>query len=104
MSFLNLPSEIRCLVYLYVLRAHVRVRDKVQPDNTHLRLLRTCTTIRAEAAAIIEPYISLRHERQIRAFIRRIADDSSFVDKVRWADVANDGRLIINADTGQVRP
>jgi hypothetical protein len=48
--------------------------------------------------------VSMCHKRQIKAFIRRIASNDTFVDQVSWADVANGSRFIVDADTGQVRP
>jgi hypothetical protein len=101
--FFDLPSELRCLIYHDILHAHFRVRNDIQPDNAHLRLLRTCRLVASEARPILAPFVSLRHERQIQAFIRRVAGDAGFASAVLWADVANDGRWVIDASNGKVR-
>ena len=99
-SFLALPVEIRLSIYdLHLcLQQHI-VRDR-QPTNAHLRLLRTCRQIRTEAEPIVSSYISLAHEAQINRLISGAPDHR--LARVRWVDVANDGRVFQSADANQV--
>ncbi|KDQ63660.1 hypothetical protein JAAARDRAFT_386503 [Jaapia argillacea MUCL 33604] len=89
-SFLGIPPELRIIIYEFYLDDHRRVKSKRQPSNEHLRILRTCKSISHEAADSFWQYISLRHERQIRGFLA--ADHC--VARIRYADVANDGRMV----------
>lgn len=89
--FLRIPVEIRLVIYELFLAEHRHVVDNVQPSNNHIRMLYTCRQITHEARPIISRYVSLRHERQINAFILRT--DDSLAAQVLWADVANDGRV-----------
>ncbi|CCM05156.1 uncharacterized protein FIBRA_07365 [Fibroporia radiculosa] len=91
-TFLGVPVEIRLVIYELYLIGHRHVVNNVQPSNNHICLLRTCRQIDHEARRIIGRYVSLRHERQINAFILR-ADDF-FAAQVLWLDVANDGRVL----------
>jgi hypothetical protein len=100
--FLALPPEIRLAVYDLFLADHQRVRADVQPSNAHILLLRTCRLVNDEAGALFRQYISLRHELQIHAFIRRLRLNDDYEDRVLWADVANDGRFALDHHTGQV--
>lgn len=90
-AFLDLPTEIRLLVYSSYLAAHRRISQDAQPSNKHLHLLRTCKQIAVEAGPITWSYISLLYEGQINAFISRAPPE--LFERVRWVDAANDGRL-----------
>ncbi|KAF9822053.1 hypothetical protein IEO21_00047 [Rhodonia placenta] len=94
-TFLGIPPELRLAIYDAYLAEHQRVRQNRQPTNEHIRVLHTCTQIDREARPLFRRYISLRHERQINAFILR-ADDAH-AGAVLWADVANDGRVLVDA-------
>jgi hypothetical protein len=94
--FLDLPPEIRLLVYHLVLADHTRVSHNVQPTNTHLRLLRLCRIVRAESEHLLRAYVSLRSEYQIINFLRSV--DIRWRANVKWADVANDGRVAASSD------
>lgn len=89
---MGLPVEIRLEVYdLAVQEARV-VRERLQPHNCHFKLLWVCRQMHAEAKPLIYTYVSLLHERQIRAFIQTVPDsDAAYIV---CADVANDGRVI----------
>ncbi|OCH95823.1 hypothetical protein OBBRIDRAFT_871524 [Obba rivulosa] len=91
-TFLGLPLELRLAIYEIFLSEHQRIRAKQQPSNVHIRLLLTCKQIEAEAGSIFRRYISLRHERQIRAFVAHV--DTALSAQIEWADVANDGRVL----------
>jgi hypothetical protein len=92
-GFLTLPPEVRILIYHAHLTRHRQVIANAQPNNSHLRILRTCRTVSHEAREILQTYISLRYERQIHNFIHRIATSPEVVENIIWADVANDGRF-----------
>lgn len=94
-SFLGIPLELRLIVYDIYLQNHLRVSHKRQPSNEHIRLLHTCRQIELEAAPTFRSYISLRHERQIRAFI--LYAGQAQASRIQHADVANDGRVSIHA-------
>jgi hypothetical protein len=55
-DFLNLPPEIRNLIYNFVVTEPptIRIRKNQRPSNIDLRLLRVCRQIYAETAAL--PY------------------------------------------------
>ncbi|KAL4242152.1 hypothetical protein ABKN59_001867 [Abortiporus biennis] len=92
-TLLELPSELRLLIYEFYLFAHLqsKVSQQLQPSNEHFRLLRVCHQIRREAADVLHRYVSLHHERQILAFSK---NPPSWLSKVTHADVANDGRFL----------
>ena len=90
-AFLGLPIELRLAVYSAYLSEHRRIVGGTQPSNQHLRLLRLCKQIAMEARPIIWSYISLLHEGQIDIFISRAPTEA--LQRVRWVDAANDGRL-----------
>lgn len=101
-SFLELPAEIRLLVYSYHLSAHRHITHDRQPSNLHVRLLRTCKQINAEARSTILSYISLLHEEQIGVFLRSFPDDAFSL--AQYVDVANDGRLLTSEKEPVRRP
>lgn len=90
-AFLDLPAEIRLLVYSSYLSAHRHIAQDAQPTNHHLHLLRTSKQIAMEAGPIMWSYVSLLYEGQINAFISRAPPD--LFERVVWVDAANDGRL-----------
>jgi hypothetical protein len=104
MFFLDLPPELRSIVYHHFFTDHRQVYHNTQPGNAHLSLLRVCRLVNRDTLEQCRQYISLRHERQINNFIRRIAQDDNFeiVKHIQWADVANDGRFAFASDTCEV--
>jgi len=94
-TFLTIPLELRFAIYEAFLSNHQRVFECNQPSNQHIRVLRACRQINAEAAPIFRRYVSLLHERQIHAFLA--SDYHSWRAQVIWADVANDGRFVHNS-------
>lgn len=86
---LVIPVELRLLIYGFYLDEIRHIVDGEQPLNTHYSLLRTCRQLAVEAGPILRPYISLRNERQICAFISCVGE---YASQIRWADVASDGR------------
>ncbi len=102
-GFLQLPIELRLQIYDIFLDHHQHVRRKSQPSNAHIRLLHTCRLIADEAGDLFRHYISLLHEHQIRAFVLYAHTRPELYSRIEWADVANDGRVFLSADTDQVR-
>ncbi|KAI0375379.1 hypothetical protein BV20DRAFT_1117762 [Pilatotrama ljubarskyi] len=98
-GLLDLPVELRLVIYDHFLADHQQVRRKTQPSNVHIRLVYTCKQIAQEAGPILHRYISLLHERQIQTFL--LHAPSSVCTQVEWADVANDGRVFRGVDTDQ---
>lgn len=98
-NFLSIPLEIRLTIYEIYLSDHQRVLPNCQPSNAHICVLHTCRQIAYEARPLFSQFISFRYEQEITAFTAQTNDFSH----VRWADVANDGRLAQTHDTGQVR-
>ncbi|KAI0361206.1 hypothetical protein OH77DRAFT_1443378 [Trametes cingulata] len=98
-DFLDLPVELRLVIYEQFLVDHQQVRRKTQPSNAHIRLLYTCRQIAQEAAPVLRRYISLLHERQIQTFL--LHAPPSLCTQVEWADVANDGRVFRGGETDQ---
>lgn len=93
MGFLQLPPEIRIVVYEFYLEGQRYVESHQQPRNNHIRTLLVCKTVYYEAGPLFRSYVSLRNERQIDRLLR---DAASFdFSHVIWADVANDGRSIV---------
>ncbi|KAI0673513.1 hypothetical protein C8Q78DRAFT_629755 [Trametes maxima] len=95
LHFLDLPVELRLDIYEHYLAEHQRVRKRIQPSNSHLRLLRTCKQIKEEASPTLRRYLSLLHELQIQAALLH-APPSVFAH-IQWADVGNDGRVFHRA-------
>ena len=88
---LSLPAEIRLTIYDIFLNNHTQIRDNIQPSNSHLYLLQTCTQIASEATCL-RTYLSLAHELQIASFLANA--DSGHLDRIKIIDVANDGRIV----------
>lgn len=99
--FLEIPLEIRLAIYNAFLQDHQIVQDKQQPNNDHIRFLHTCRQVYREADHIFRQYVSLYRETQIFKFNYYSTDTQKA--QVRWADLANDGRVIEYINTGQVR-
>jgi hypothetical protein len=90
--FLNIPPELRLLIYDIYLSDHRVVdigRDR-QPDNSHLRLLHTCRQVYFEAGTSFRRYVSLRSEKANRAFCEHVDDRQA--SQILMADVGY-GRL-----------
>lgn len=90
--FLEIPLEIRLIVYNLLLQDHQIVKQKRQPNNSHILILHTCTQIYYEADHIFRQYVSLRREKEMLNFYHLATDTQKA--QIRWADVANDGRSI----------
>lgn len=101
LHFLEIPLEIRLIIYNAFLQDHQIVHDKRQPNNGHIRILHTCTQVYYEADHIFRQYVSLHRETQILRFIQCATDTQKA--QIRWADLANDGRSIEYINSGQVR-
>ncbi|EGN95168.1 hypothetical protein SERLA73DRAFT_162715 [Serpula lacrymans var. lacrymans S7.3] len=99
---LALPPELRLLIYTLLLADHQRVSHRTQPTNVHLRPLRTCTLLYAEAAPVLSAYVSLRNEVQITRFLHSLTSERASL--VNWADVANDGRVLHDLSTNHIEP
>ncbi|EGO20679.1 hypothetical protein SERLADRAFT_417835 [Serpula lacrymans var. lacrymans S7.9] len=99
---LALPPELRLLIYTLLLADHQRVSHRTQPTNVHLRPLRTCTLLYAEAAPVLSAYVSLRNEVQITRFLHSLTSERASL--VNWADVANDGRVLHDPSTNHIEP
>ena len=92
-TFLGLPVDVRLVIYDTYLMEHLQVRQKRQPTNGHLRIIRTCRQIKDEALPIFSRYISLSNELEINAFV--LNTSSAAAARVLWADVANDARVFM---------
>ncbi|KAI0639781.1 hypothetical protein C8Q77DRAFT_86036 [Trametes polyzona] len=95
----DLPLELRLQIYEHVLASHQHVRQKNQPTNAHLRLLYVCKQIKEEAEPLLRRYVSLSREHQIEAFL--LHAPPSLYAQVKWADVANEGRVFRPAKLGE---
>ncbi|KAJ3559759.1 hypothetical protein NM688_g138 [Phlebia brevispora] len=91
-TFLGLPSELRLEIYSLYLSSHQAIIHGRQPSNEHIRLLHTSKQIYTEAAPLMCSYISLLYESQIDRFIASARKET--LERVRWVDAANDGRLL----------
>ena len=98
-GFLHLPYELRLEIYELFLSDHQRVRRRSQPSNAHLRLLRTCSLVFAEANLLLRRYASLRNEHQVHAFL--IYAPPQYAAQIQWVDVANDGRVFHGGPAGK---
>ncbi|KAI0319379.1 hypothetical protein OF83DRAFT_1055117 [Amylostereum chailletii] len=99
-----LPPELRLFIYHCLFHEHVHLSHPThpQPDNRHLRYLRVCKLLSAEAGPLFRSYISLRHEYQISSFLRHA--DSYDCAAITHADVANDGRARSRSQISMSRP
>jgi hypothetical protein len=98
--FLQIPFEIRLIIYRLVLQDHTVVKRRHQPNNNHLRVLHTCSQVYYEADHVFRQYVSLSREEQMLAF-HHCATDSQKA-QVLHADVANDGRTIEDLSSNKV--
>lgn len=102
-SFLDLPSDVRLIVYDLVLADNQSLLHFRQPSNAHLHLLHTSRLLYYEARDSFHSYVSLRNEAQLGRFHHYISSSSPETAlSVRWADVANDGRIVETLRTGRV--
>ena len=95
-NLLSIPVEIRLLIYDYILSTHWTVVSNQQPSNAHLNVLRVCKQIAREAFPTLQQYISLAHEAQIITFLATVSERKA--SYIRFADVANDGRMVQHPD------
>lgn len=102
LSFLDLPFDLRLIVYDLVLADHHIVLQSKQPSNAHFAFLYTCRQVYYEAADTFRTYVSLRNEFQMERFHHYISSSPETALSVRWADVANDGRIVESLRTGRV--
>lgn len=100
MHFLELPLDIRLIVYQQLLKDHQVILQNQQPTNNHICLLHVCSQISLEADRIFRQYVSLRAERQMLAF-SQVATRAQMA-QIRYADVANDARTVENIVTHRV--
>jgi hypothetical protein len=98
--FLQIPLEIRLIIYALLLRDNQVVKQRRQPNNHHIRVLHTCRQVYYEANYIFRQYISLSQEGQMLAFCQYATDAQKA--QIRHADVANDGRTVENLKSLQV--
>jgi hypothetical protein len=91
---LELPVELRLVIYKLFLSELQDVSTGHQPRNEHFNLLHVCRQISYEAGHLADfrSYISLLHEDQIVAFIANI--DIEGASRITTADVANDSRMV----------
>ncbi|KAH7883671.1 hypothetical protein F5I97DRAFT_1929921 [Phlebopus sp. FC_14] len=104
LTFLGLPLDIRLAIYDIVLADHQAIHQSRQPSNAHIRIIHTCRQIHCEAGAIFRKYLSLRNEIEIERYHRYASSFPERTSAVRWADVANDGRILETLHTGQIGP
>ncbi|KAG1757486.1 hypothetical protein EDB19DRAFT_1934362 [Suillus lakei] len=93
----DLPYDIRILIYEAILANHQCVKQNNQPSNAHIRILHTCRQIFYEAHAIFHKYVSLRNDWEVDHYLTYLDSEPKAAPVVRWADVANDGRVLENA-------
>lgn len=96
LSIQDLPYDVRILVYEAILANHLCVNQNRQPSNAHIRVLHTCRQIFYEARAIFHKYVSLRNDWEVDRYLAYLDSDPKAAPIVRWADVANDGRVVEN--------
>ncbi|KIJ68361.1 hypothetical protein HYDPIDRAFT_179511 [Hydnomerulius pinastri MD-312] len=102
--FLELPLDIRLIIYDLVLAEHQVVQQSRQPSNMHMRILQTCKQIYLEAGDTFHRYLSLRNEFEMERYYIFASASPERASLVRWADVANDGRIVETLHSGQKRP
>ncbi|KAG2159947.1 uncharacterized protein EDB93DRAFT_1260793, partial [Suillus bovinus] len=101
LSLRDLPYDVRILVYQAILDNHLRVNQNQQPSNNHIRILHTCRQIFYEARAMFHKYVSLRNDWDVDRYLTYLDSEPKAAPIVRWADVANDGR-VLESTHGQV--
>ncbi|KAG1826023.1 uncharacterized protein BJ212DRAFT_319414 [Suillus subaureus] len=94
LSIQDLPYDVRILVYETILANHLCVNQNRQPSNDHIRVLHTCRQIFYEARAIFHKYVSLRNDWEVDHYLTYLDSEPKAAPVVRWADVANDGRVL----------
>ncbi|KAG2044763.1 hypothetical protein BDR03DRAFT_1020685 [Suillus americanus] len=90
----SLPYDVRILVYEVFLANHLCVNQNRQPSNDHIRVSHTCRQIFYEARAIFHKYVSLRNDWEVDHYLAYLDSEPKAAPIVRWADVANDGRVL----------
>ncbi|KIK40607.1 hypothetical protein CY34DRAFT_807024 [Suillus luteus UH-Slu-Lm8-n1] len=103
LSIQDLPYDVRILVYEAILANHLCVNQNRQPSNDHIRVLHTCRQIFYEAHALFHKYVSLRNDWEVDHYLAYLDSEPKTAPIVRWADVANDGR-VLESTLGQTGP
>ncbi|KAG0708945.1 hypothetical protein DFH29DRAFT_993798 [Suillus ampliporus] len=103
LSLLDIPFDVRIVVYEAILADHQCVKRNRQPSNAHIRILHTCRQIFYEARLVFHKYVSLRNDWDVDHYLTYLDSEPEAAGKIRWADVANDGRVLDTAH-GQVGP
>ncbi|KAG2366618.1 hypothetical protein BDR07DRAFT_1395904 [Suillus spraguei] len=103
LSIRDLPYDVRIIVYEAILANHLCVNQNRQPSNNHIRILHTCRQFFYEAHALFHKYISLRNDWEVDHYLAYLDSEPKAAHIVRWADVANDGR-ILESTLGQTGP
>ncbi|KAG2061923.1 hypothetical protein BDR06DRAFT_869617 [Suillus hirtellus] len=103
LSIRDLPYDVRFLIYEAILANHLCVNQNRQPSNNHIRVLHTCRQIFYEARAIFHKYVSLRNDWDVDHYLAYLDSEPKAAPMVRWADVANDGR-VSESPHGQTGP
>ena len=99
-TLLGLPPEIRSNIYeIYIMNLRKGATNASQPSNEHFRLLQVCRQFYFEARPFLWRYISLKTERQIQNFTVNVSEELAVL--VRYADVANDGRMIFDMTSSE---
>ncbi|KAG1755200.1 uncharacterized protein EDB91DRAFT_1042512 [Suillus paluster] len=104
LSLLDIPFDVRLIVYEAILADHQSVKRNRQPSNAHILILHTCRQIFYEASPLFHKYVSLRNDWEVDHYLTYLASESEAAKKVRWADVANDGRVLEDTAHGQAGP
>ncbi|KAH7911962.1 hypothetical protein BJ138DRAFT_1149504 [Hygrophoropsis aurantiaca] len=104
MTLMDLPLEIRLLIYQGFLAEHQRIKQSRQPSNSHMQLLRTCRQVYIEAGIMFRQYLSLRNEIEMERYCHLHSSADEVNSTVRWIDVANDGRMVETLHSGQISP
>ncbi|KAH7931032.1 hypothetical protein BV22DRAFT_1108905 [Leucogyrophana mollusca] len=104
LTLMELPLEIRLLIYQAFLAEHQRIKQSRQPSNAHIQVLRTCRQVYVEAGAIFRQYLSFRNEIEMERYCHLHSAADEIAATVRWADVANDGRMVETMHSGETGP
>ena len=102
-GILHLPPECRALIYREFLNEHqiiTRLGIQVQPNSSHLSLLRVCRRVYHEAHNVLWEYISLRTDGEIARFLSHVGPERFSL--VTWVDVKVDDRNVVNWETFEV--
>ncbi|KAG9314431.1 hypothetical protein JVU11DRAFT_5228 [Chiua virens] len=104
LAFLDLPLDTRLIIYDLILADHQAIIQSSQPLNAHILFLHTCRQTYYDAGDTFRRYVSLRNEFQMERFYHYVSSAPETALHVRWADIANDGRIVEILRTGQSTP